>query len=575
MILLHLMALFKILNMKKYILSIVIFHIWISVFSNTNFSDLVSQLENSVKDVELKNSNTYQKITEKEPGIILYQKENIDSKGKSTKIIYQINLSDIDKYTVREFTSKDRIEVHFAVEQNQKFISVIRNDIIEPYVSEIDILAINIDNAKEIKSILLKLIPTSKEIYSKRINLNSFNEKIDFLKKNIQQDKTPSLDIKQDIYISADTDDFLIKQSSLSGSKSNDLSYKMNLANVDLNYIKAIVKGEKVFVFLQTKNKQKIIQEIKNEVSQPYKSELLLEMKDVDQARDIIKVLKDVIPKMENIVKKNMPKGNTVELLIQNLNTTISGDNENFSRSFVVDCLTEFQYVKEKKAKEPINYTYRFNFSDINEHSVNYVTKGREIGITFSTIDNEKLIRVEKNSLQQNFHKEILFSCNNFSEARMVKYLIEKTIKKCTEEHNQRKSVFNEKENIDYLSKNISNINYESKNIEQVFGKVDGNDNIFQLKTTTISKSKISEILREFNLSYFSEQSINYKISGKILSIKLDTDYKSKVIKVYKEGKVDNYQSDFQIFFKDVETAKQCIVKFKALIKHYKLDESR
>jgi hypothetical protein len=71
------------------------------------------------------------------------------------------------------------------------------------------------------------------------------------------------------------------------------------------------------------------------------------------------------------------------------------------------------------------------------------------------------------------------------------------------------------------------------------------------------------EEIFEFNLSDIDPRSVDFEAKGKWLTVKFDTNFKNKIIKAYKAGKIQPYANSMEIAMKDVETARGFIAALK------------
>ncbi|MFN7603858.1 MAG: hypothetical protein ACK5R0_20905, partial [Bacteroidota bacterium] len=71
-------------------------------------------------------------------------------------------------------------------------------------------------------------------------------------------------------------------------------------------------------------------------------------------------------------------------------------------------------------------------------------------------------------------------------------------------------------------------------------------------------------------LSDINPTSVNYEIKGKWLYVTFETNFKNKIIKAYKDGKIQPYVYSVDILVKDIETARSTITALKRLAENLK-----
>ena len=120
-------------------------------------------LAQSVNPVQSGSRSYEQSITFSEPAVVKYSYVEADSKGNRTNYAFEFNLADIDPYAVREQTQKDVISVTVVARSKQKLIKSYKNDVVQSYQSQINILASDIDNGRKLAETIKAAIPLAKK----------------------------------------------------------------------------------------------------------------------------------------------------------------------------------------------------------------------------------------------------------------------------------------------------------------------------------------------------------------------------------------------------------------------------
>ena len=135
--------------MRKKISILTFLFISISFFSQEKeFQTVLQKISSELKTVENSKSTFNQSIRSEKLGVVLITSLETTSKGKTIEIVYELNLSDIDKNTIRSVTSKDVITVQMIVKNNQKLIRQTTDNKKINFSNKLFILADNIDNAR-------------------------------------------------------------------------------------------------------------------------------------------------------------------------------------------------------------------------------------------------------------------------------------------------------------------------------------------------------------------------------------------------------------------------------------------
>ena len=79
------------------------------------------------------------------------------------------------------------------------------------------------------------------------------------------------------------------------------------------------------------------------------------------------------------------------------------------------------------------------------------------------------------------------------------------------------------------------------------------------------SKDVSTGYIYEFTMSDINPESVKLEISGKEMTVELETKAKQKLIKPYKNGEPQNFDYDFEIFTDDVVVARNIIGAIKTM----------
>jgi len=216
--------------------------------------------------------------------------------------------------------------------------------------------------------------------------------------------------------------------------------------------------------------------------------------------------------------------------------------------------------------KKKVDSRFEFNLSDINQNSIDYKISGKKFILIFQTKGANKLIKVFENDEQQNYINNIEIVCNDMENARLLLHAFKKTIPLC--ETNIVRLVPTEGlgNKIDWLIENTVEVTIEGTVYSQEMERIGEDNNKLRLTLKEITEKKSVEYIYEFNLSDLNANSLEYDISGKELSINLLANYNTKVIKLYKDGEIQSYASQMNIYVSDIESARNLLLALKESI---------
>lgn len=559
----------------KHIFTFLFFLVFITSFGqNQEFEQSVDAIKNELKTVENSKKKFEQSIEVMEPGVVNLSIAEVDSKGKTTTNEYIINLGDLDDNTLRHFTNKDIIQVQLIIEKNQKLIKHISNGDKISYINKVIVQTKNIDNARLLVELFNKAIPFSKQITEKRLSLNSYNDHINWIIKNIEDVSLSKSSISQIVTILENkVGNFDLARVYNEGSKSKSEAFQFNLATLNENSVVFKISGETFSVETQSKRKLKTIKNFKDHEQQNYRDNISIFCNSVENARDLQKVLKNAIVLAREKFEKTIPVVSNFNDGIEKLNkliNTVTVGTETTNQSFSNKTITEF-IKKESTEKSTKESVYNFNFTDLNKNSIDYFIKSKEIFVEIATQSSKKYIKlVEDNELQNYIHKTTLIF-SSVDDAIFAKEIIIQLIKIATD--NTKPLVYSSfNGSFKSLTNNVINVDVEdNKSFEQVLELGEINDNNLLKFTSTYSTEKSSkESIYEFNLSDLNNENINLETKGKKVFVKLNTNYGEKIIKVYLDGEIKNYQNNLIIHADNVESARSIRDLFKLLVENKK-----
>jgi hypothetical protein len=110
----------------------------------------------------------------------------------------------------------------------------------------------------------------------------------------------------------------------------------------------------------------------------------------------------------------------------------------------------------------------------------------------------------------------------------------------------------------------VGDVGIEENTIKQAMEPVE-EGNVDKVKYTRIEvkgTSSTQEVF-EFNLSDINPASVDFEVSGKFLTVKFETNFKNKIIKAYKAGKIAPYVYQLELAMTDTESARNMIAVLK------------
>jgi hypothetical protein len=526
-------------------------------------------LEKSVVAVQSGSKTYEQKVSFQEPALIRYTYDEIDQKGNRVNYVYEFNLADLDPYAVREQTQKDLISVVMAVRSKQKLIKVYKNDAVQPYDGEASIVAKNIENARAISDIVRKAIPLAEKVMAARLKLASYDAMISWLTTNVKDVSLGEKSVKQTLQKGELTGTMNYKRVEADSKSSTEEVYTFNLADINANTIAYKITGNQFAINFEALQKAKYFGARKNGEVRPYVNELTISTNNADEARDLKNVLSAAVPLALEKVKAAMPQVSTEKDGVQKiaaLTTDITYGDKQTLQSLESGCLTTLTQT-EKDPKGGTKSVLKFNWMDVNPLASKIEVAGEKLFIDLKFSDDKKLVMHTADDKFKGYENNVKLYMPDIESARKVKSIIDKTADKC-------KTSFREPFGNDaattvaYFRNNIREISLDEMTLKQSVEPVEGDKNKFKYTLTEVStKGSGGEQVFEFSLSDINPGSVAVDVKGKWLYVVMETDFRAKIIKAYKDGKIQPYTSTLQFAVNDVDLARNLVSALNRAIK--------
>jgi 5S rRNA maturation endonuclease (ribonuclease M5)/uncharacterized protein YfcZ (UPF0381/DUF406 family) len=394
-------------------------------------------------------------------------------------------------------------------------------------------------------------------------SLASIKEKV----QDVQIDKTT---FKQSIDVLDESKGKLSFVSELVDEKGKTTKEKSEfyVSDIDKNTIIRKTSGKKLFISLSINNNQKFIKHYKEDQLDSYTSYLEILLSSADAAQELVNLFKTAIPLVTSGEKGWNTNTDALSWLKNNISKINSGPTtfeQSFSFGERKDYLASFTVKKTDQKNVSTEGKYEFSILDINKKNLTVKVSGMQISVSVETKGNDPYIKFTKNNEQQNFVNDFEIIAEDIDQARNIIAAFSTAIEKS-------KSVIPDfgslQKSLDFITKNTTELTLEKKTISQKINFTPGNGtkSIFTY-TDPDQKGKPIEERYEFYLNDIDANSLNFKISGKKITIASISWNKIKFIRYYKDNALQDFQNEVDILTTDIETSREMVEAFKAAIK--------
>ncbi|WP_332243904.1 hypothetical protein [Flavivirga spongiicola] len=539
------------------------------LIAQSNLSIQVDQIQDLLNTVETGKLTFRQHLKLSSDGLLTYTLQQEDLKGKNNETIYHFSFSDIDINTVRSITHKDLIKVQLLVASKQKLIQVISNggDQIT-YTNELSFYAKNSNNGNDLENAIKTLIPHAITLEEKRLSLTSYEDHLKWLLENITDIELPNKQVVQKLETDSKYKGHLTFNQSINiKNKSTSKLYKFNLATLNPNAIEFKISGNELGISIAIRRGIKGIKHIENGVQKNYTNTLKLYARSITNGKDLLKVLKAIIPLAEKAFNKHKPKITSAPEIISFLNKNVSVINtgeETLTQSLSLNKnVTTYQLVETDPDKST-EYEYRFNFADINANNIDYGTDKDRLFVILPAKKLVKFIKYYRDNEIQNYINSTKLYFNTIEDAIIAKKLLQ-DLAKLFEDNLSAQTHKSDSVNASVLEikKHLSKVSIGEDSYDVFLELKDSKTNTLKLTTVFSNLKKSKETVLEFSLKDINDKNIEIVVSGKRVWVELHTKYLEKVIKVYVNGQIKPYAYKVVMEVKDIESARTITAIFK------------
>lgn len=533
-----------------------------------NLDSSLTSISNEFNDVTTKTTNIERSIKEISSSIIQYTEITTQIKnGKSITEQYIFNPADIDLNTVKSVTNKDVIVVQLLVKNKQQLIKKIVDFNTTSYVNSISINCNDVNNSRIIVESIKKIIPIATQITDNRLSLKTYEEHMNWLIANIGDVAVADKNYTQKIELNTKYKGRLVFNLIEGSAKTLKKSlYEFNAMNINPNSILFKVNGGLFSLEIQTKRKLDLVKYFVNDEQKNFTDKFEIYCTSVEHARDIQKVLRELIILSESEFNKQMVVFNSSKQAFDFINSIIARVSVNdvtFTQNLTSDCVTKMS-ITEADASKSLASEFTFNFSDINKNTISYEAKKQFLFLNLQTLAKNDFIKVEEEKELKNYKRSLQIAVSEIEESILLESAFKYIVEKCESEIVSYKNK-STTELINLLIANIKTINVGAKSLDQSLEK-GMSENGLKFKILEIAEKSTKEKLFEFNYTDINPGSIKFEASGKNVNVLFGTKFNEKIFQYYEDGQIKNYQNTISISAESIENARTITSLIKAMV---------
>jgi hypothetical protein len=531
-------------------------------------SDALTWLKNNISKVGSVPVSIEQSFSFGDPKeyLVSFTVKKTDQKNVSTEEKYEFGVLDINNKNLTVKISGTQLSVSLETKGNDHYIKYTKNNEQQSYTNSFEIVAEDIDQARDIISALSTAIEKSKSVMP---DFSSLQKSLDFSTKNITDQSLEKKTLSQKINFTPGNGTKSIFTYAEPDSKGKPVEerYEFYLSDIDANSLNFKVSGKKVTIILLSKNKTKFIRYYKDNLQQDFQNEVDILASDIETSREMVEAFKAAVKSSGIQPSAWKSLGDAVTFLTGAITgETIGSDVYKLNFSAISTDPLNVKYVQDKtdvkgvKAEQSIEfYPYMLDAT-----TVKITSSGKYLKIEASVNSKKSFIKVFKEDKQQSFDDGIELMAFDTRQAQDIA----EAIKYLAGNSKPKDKVWADKQSVSkFITENIGELKSEGKDIKQ---KVEFTDNdpckISLTVSTTDDKGKTTDEIFEFGLADMNKLMTDFKVTGKNVAVTLSCKNKEKLVKVYKNGAQQAWGTDVEIGVNDVEAARNIAEAFKSAI---------
>lgn len=335
-------------------------------------------------------------------------------------------------------------------------------------------------------------------------------------------------------------------------------AYEFNLADIDPYAVRSETQKDIINVVLSVRNKQKLAKTYKNEVVQAYEETIKIRATNIDNAREMVDIIKKSIPLAEKIV--------TSRLKLTEINEMITWmcanvKDVNLGTKTVTQKLVKGEYVGslrllavESDGKTSHEENFHFNLADVNVNTIAFKVRGNQFALSFEMMQRLKTVYYTKDGEVKSFQDEVNIETNNVDEARDLKTVITLAVPLAVAKVAADMPPINsDADGLKIISSNLKDVKYGTRLITQTIEP----KCLTALSQVTQDPSSTEKNVFTFNWMDVNPNAYRIEVSGEKMFIDVMTLEKKKVIMETKNDKVDGYRSEARFYTENMEVARR------------------
>ncbi len=356
-----------------------------------------------------------------------------DSKGKPVEERYEFYLNDIDANSLNFKVSGDRITIVSVTKDKTKLIKYFKDNTLQNFQNEVDILSSDVDISREMVEAFKAAIKSS---VAQPVTWKNIDDATTYLTSTLKGETVGSDVYKLDFSsISGDPLQVrYVQDKTDSKGITMEQTFEFYPYMLDPGTLKITSSGKYLNVEASVNGKKSFIKVLKDGKQQSFDDGIQIMAFESRQAEDIAEAIKYLAGNSKPKDKIWSDKQSALNFITGNVGDLKSEGKEVKQKIELTDndpCKISLTVSTTDDKGKTTDEIYEFSLSDMNKQLVDYKVDGRNIEVSLSCKNKEKLVKVYKNGVQQAWGTSVAFYTDDVETAKNISEAFRSAITQC------------------------------------------------------------------------------------------------------------------------------------------------
>ncbi len=383
-----------------------------------SYPEGIDWLVQNVQAVDLKKKRIDQQLSKLDDYPTVFELISIEGDKQEE---WTFNMADLRPSSVRMEVAGQVISVNVKTEKSLKYITASKEGEKGSYVSELDFFVNSIEDGRFLSDVLAKTITFSQSLLKDQaVEIQSFDEAFTLVQPLIKKATGRTGEVSQELVENK-------CRTALRKNGKESEEFIFDFADLNEQTVSIKVSTKYLTVVANTNQKDLLIQEFKGGELSKYYYNLGIEMDNMEEAKKLEAVFKQLIPQCANARAFSFPEAGTNEEIVAWLAASIPS----FETS-----TKEYEQALEKAADDPCSLVFtqtegtdkksstevfEFNLVDIDPRDIEYAIRSKELAVSIKADGNRKYIKHYKDEKTDDYVSSFKIYFRDLETARNAK----------------------------------------------------------------------------------------------------------------------------------------------------------